>query len=58
MVSKYFPNDCDDLPKKYPNLYAVQTRVQSLASIEKFNKTNKYLTPTFSKNAINDLNEQ
>ena len=58
MVSKYFPNDSDDLPQRYPNLYAVQTRVQSLASIETFNRTNKNLTPTFSKNSINDLNEQ
>jgi hypothetical protein len=58
MVSKYFPFDCDELPKKFPNLYKVKERVGKSKEIVEFMKENKFQTPQLSKNAVNDLSQK
>jgi glutathione S-transferase len=58
MVSKYFPQDCDELPQRFPNLYKVRETVEQIQQIQNFNKTNRNQTPRLSKDAVNDLSNE
>lgn len=58
LVSKYFPDDSDDLPKLFPNLYNIKANVEKLPKIQKFIKSNKNQPKAISKNIDSCLKNQ
>ena len=50
LVSKYFPEDNDELPKLLPNLYNIKQNVEKLPKIMNHIKTNKSQPKSISKN--------